>query len=59
MIDDQMLLEHLAAGDAPAALDIGDTVPDFTVAHAGGDTVSLADARKTGPVAIIFYRGHW
>jgi len=52
-----------ASRDAPAALGIGDTVADFSVplagSGAGGGTVSLADVRKTGPVAIIFYRGHW
>ena len=44
---------------APEALEIGDAVPDFSVPRAGGGTVSLADVRSDGPVAIIFYRGHW
>ena len=44
---------------APQALAIGDTVPDFSAPMAGGGRVSLARARHNGPVAIIFYRGHW
>ena len=48
-----------ASRTAPNALGVGDTVPDFTVPRAGGGMVSLADARYSGPVAVIFYRGHW
>ena len=48
-----------ASRTAPNALGIGDTVPDFTVPRAGGGMVSLAAARRSGPVAVIFYRGHW
>ena len=48
-----------ASRSAPDALGVGVTVPDFDVPRAGGGSVSLADMRKDGPVAIIFYRGHW
>ena len=48
-----------ASRSAPAALSIGERVADFTVPRAGGGVVSLSDARDRGPVAIIFYRGHW
>jgi len=48
-----------ASRDAPAALELGDTAPDFRLRRAGGGEVSLQSARNTGPVAIIFYRGHW
>lgn len=48
-----------ASRDAPDALEIGDRVPDFTVPRAGGGFVSLREVRSRGPVAIIFYRGHW
>ena len=48
-----------ASRNAPNALGIGDTVPDFNVPRSGGGTVSLAEARQSGPVALIFYRGHW
>ena len=47
-----------AAAPASAALQIGDTAPDFkTQASIGGEvyTFSLADALKKGPVVLYFY----
>ena len=44
---------------APGAPTLGDTLPDFEVALADGGTFSLADARRAGPVLIMFYRGFW
>ncbi len=43
---------------APDALKIGDTAPDFTLAGPKG-VISLAELRRKGEVAVIFYRGHW
>ncbi|MEM9620652.1 MAG: hypothetical protein AAF993_03325 [Pseudomonadota bacterium] len=51
--------EYGYSATAPAALTIGDQAPDFTLARAGGGFIKLADARATGPVVLIFYRGHW
>ena len=48
-----------ASRNAPDALGIGSRAPDFMLPRAGGGSVSLAAARAHGPVAIIFYRGHW
>ncbi len=48
-----------ASRSAPNALRIGETAPDFTLRQAGGGTLSLEKARETGPVVLIFYRGHW
>jgi len=48
-----------ASRSAPNALKIGDLAPDFKLPRAGGGSVSLTAARQSGPVAIIFYRGHW
>lgn len=48
-----------ASRSAPDAHGIGTRVEDFKVPRAGGGYLSLSDARATGPVAIIFYRGHW
>lgn len=48
-----------ASRSAPNALQIGDTAPDFEVAQAGGGSLSLQAMRASGPVALIFYRGHW
>ena len=48
-----------ASRSAPDALAIGDVAPGFTLPRAGGGAVTLADYRAEGPVALIFYRGHW
>lgn len=45
--------------DAPSALEIGHQAPDFSLPRAGGGQVSLSVLASHGPVAIIFYRGHW
>lgn len=37
----------------------GETMPDFTLRDAQGESVSLADALAKGPVVITFYRGAW
>ena len=44
---------------APDALSVGDVAPEFPAPSPTGNAVSLASARQHGPVAIIFYRGHW
>ena len=51
--------EYGFSRSAPDALAVGDTAPDFAAPSPGGGTASLAVARQTGPVAIVFYRGHW
>lgn len=42
-----------------AALKVGDRVPDFTLPDARGQSVSLSERLREGPVAVIFYRGGW
>ncbi len=44
---------------APNALAIGDIAPNFVLPGSGGQTIALKQLRAAGPVAIIFYRGHW
>ncbi len=48
---------------APAALEIGEKAPDFTLPVSGGGTFHLQShlqsAAQNGPVVIVFYRGHW
>lgn len=48
-----------AYGDAADAPGLGATLPDFEVALADGGTFSLEQARKAGPVLVMFYRGFW
>ena len=35
------------------------TAPDFTLKDENNSVVSLADARSSGPVLLVFYRGFW
>ena len=49
---------------APAGIDaravgLGDGAPAFELSSHAGETVALAEARKAGPVVLVFYRGHW
>lgn len=48
-----------ASRSAPDAIGVGEQVADFSAPKAGGGLVSLRQKRQQGPVAIIFYRGHW
>ncbi len=48
---------------APEAFGIGEIAPDFDLPlsriEGGEERFSLDEAAAKGPVAIIFYRGHW
>ena len=35
------------------------TAPDFTLQNQEGKWVSLGEARQSGPVLLVFYRGYW
>ena len=51
--------EYGASRTAPFALGVGDIAPDFSVPRVGGGDISLAKLASQGPVALVFYRGHW
>jgi cytochrome oxidase Cu insertion factor (SCO1/SenC/PrrC family) len=38
---------------------IGDIAPDFTLTDQDGRKVTLSEARRIGPVVLVFYRGYW
>ena len=38
-----------------AKISVGDPAPDFSLQTEKGETVSLEEARKKGPVVLIFY----
>lgn len=40
-------------------LEAGTRAPDFSARDASGNEFHLESALKEGPVALIFYRGHW
>ncbi|NKB99190.1 MAG: hypothetical protein GKR90_11955 [Pseudomonadales bacterium] len=44
---------------APNALAIGDIAPDFEVLTPQETLLSSQKLRSDGPLAIVFYRGHW
>ena len=46
------------SGVAPG-LAVGDAAPDFTLADAFGNPVTLTDLLARGPVVVTFYRGEW
>lgn len=48
-----------ASNSAPDALRIAEVVPNFTLPKAGGGQIRLKTLLADGPVALIFYRGHW
>ena len=45
--------------NAPNALEIGDTAPDFVVTTPNLKTLQLSSLASSGPTVIVFYRGHW
>jgi peroxiredoxin len=47
------------AQEKPEGLFIHSKAPDFKAKDLTGETVSLRELRKKGPVVIIFYRGNW
>ena len=40
-------------------VEAGALAPDFTLADSAGTRWSLRDARRQGPVLLVFYRGFW
>ena len=48
-----------ASGILDQTLKVGDTIPDFALPNATGQTVNIRDLLAQGPVVIAFYRGGW
>jgi len=51
--------EELAARMPDPGLKVGDKAPDFNLPNAFGESVSLYEQLKQGPVVLVFYRGAW
>lgn len=51
------VLMKLPAGQATIA--VGKDAPDFDLPNQDGETVRLSSFEGTGPVLLVFYRGHW
>ncbi|MDQ8183466.1 peroxiredoxin-like family protein [Pelagicoccus sp. SDUM812005] len=57
-IDDIMATARSFA-EGKEALETGQKAPDFSLPDAAGNTVSLSQLLKEGPVVLNFYRGSW
>lgn len=44
---------------APEAPSLGATIEDFTLPLADGGRFDMAEARATGDVVVVFFRGFW
>lgn len=55
----QAMDEMLASGVVEQALGVGDSVPDFNLPNAKGESVRFSDLLANGPVVVSFYRGGW
>jgi len=52
--------QQLRVRGVPAnTVQVGDTLPSFTLRNAMGDPVSLDQLVATGPAVLVFYRGGW
>ena len=48
-----------ASGVFNRMVKVGDRTPNFTLPGADGAIVSLRGLLQSGPVVLVFYRGHW
>lgn len=56
---DQGVIDVAESGVLDSAKKTGDAAPDFTLPHATGETVTLSELLKQGPVVLTWYRGGW
>ena len=56
---DRAAKELFDTGQAERATNVGDIAPGFSLPNATGDTVTLNDLLRDGPVVLSFYRGSW
>jgi peroxiredoxin len=49
----------LYSQETPAGLAPGKTAPAFSGKDQSGQTISLMEQLKKGPVVLVFYRGYW
>ena len=56
---DQSTRDLASSGVVDTALQVGDRVADFSLPNQNGESKSLSDLLKAGPLVISFYRGGW
>jgi peroxiredoxin len=54
-----LLILTASAQDKPEGLFINSKAADFKLNDQNGNSISLKELRKKGPVVIMFYRGYW
>lgn len=47
------------SGIVAKAINVNDQAPDFSLTNALGETVTLSEVLKKGPVVLTWYRGGW
>mgnify|MGYP001823267409 CR=1 FL=1 len=55
----QEIEDLVQSGIADKAINIGETLPEFTLPDEKGNFVSSKNLLAKGPLAISFYRGVW
>ncbi len=55
----QATVDLEASGILEQTLKVGDTIPDFALPDATGQSVNIRDLLAQGPAVIAFYRGGW
>ena len=56
---DEVIAQAKAFQQGGNALPVGEQAPDFCLPNPDGQSVSLSDLLKEGPVVVTFYRGSW
>jgi peroxiredoxin len=54
-----LLIITASAQDKPEGLFINSKAADFKLNDQNGNSISMKELRKKGPVVIMFYRGYW
>ncbi|MEM9935842.1 MAG: redoxin domain-containing protein, partial [Bacteroidota bacterium] len=47
------------SGVVDKAVQVGQLAPDFSLTNAVGETITLSEVLKNGPVVLTWYRGGW
>lgn len=56
---DEIIEQAKAFQQGDSAIAVGEKAPAFTLPDADGQSISLSDLLKKGPLIVTFYRGSW
>jgi len=54
-----MMMSSMSNAKDPEGLKVGEIAPKFSAVDQFGDTIDLEKQLESGPVVLMFYRGHW